>query len=52
MAKYYERQIERAKDTETVNHIIEELAFADITKAEYFELFDRAEERIAELMTA
>ena len=52
MANYYRNEIKRARDTETLNNIIEELAFADIDKTEYFDLFDLAEERIAELMTA
>ena len=52
MANYYLDEINKAKDTETLNNIIKELAFADLDKAEYFDLFDKAEGRIAELMTA
>lgn len=51
MANYYRNEIYRAKDTETLNQIIEELAFADIDNTEYCDLFDEAGARLAELLT-
>lgn len=50
MAGYYKAQIEKAKDTETLNNIIEELAFAGLDRADYYDLFDEATDRIADLL--
>ena len=52
MANYYRNEIDKARTTDKVNEIMDDLDFADITKAEYFELLDYAEARMAELMTA
>lgn len=52
MANYYRDEIKKARTTAKVSEIMNDLDFADITKAEYFELLDEAEAKIAELMTA
>lgn len=52
MANYYYNEIEKARTTAKVNEIIDDLDFADITKAEYFDLLEKAESKMAELMTA
>ena len=52
MANYYRHEIEKARTTAKVTEIMDDLDFADITKAEYFELLDLAESRMAELMKA
>lgn len=50
MAGYYKAQIEKAKDTEALNNIIEELAFAGLDRADYYDLFDEATDKLAELL--
>ena len=50
MANYYRNEINRAKDTETINNIIEELAFAGLDRDDYYELFDEATDKLAELL--
>lgn len=51
MANYYRNEIRKANDAETLNNIISELDYAGLPQLEYFELWDEATEKLAQVLT-